>query len=54
VGFRRDIIADDDRGDAVPQLGHFATEFMPDNAGRMNALLRPFIPSINVGIGATE
>ena len=39
---------------SLPNGGHVAAEFVPGNERRMNAVLRPAVPVINMKIGAAN
>ena len=43
-----------DAGDFIAECGHLAAELMPWNQRRMNAVLRPAIPVVDVQVGAAD
>ena len=50
--FGRHIVANFDEGNIGADLHDFPAHFMSDNARRLNAAVGPFVPIVNVGIGA--
>jgi hypothetical protein len=54
MGFRGDILPHRDRCDTRPKLGDLSAQFMADDARRMDAVLRPLVPSIDVGVGSAQ
>ncbi len=41
-------------GDFIAERGHFAAELVPGNQRRMNPVLRPAVPVVNVQVGAAN
>ena len=41
-------------GDFVAERRHFSAEFVPGNERRMNAVLRPAVPVVDVQVGAAD
>src|SRR5437867_6252204 len=52
--FGSDIVSHLDRGDPGPEIDDMAAHLVPDDSRRMDPSLRPFIPTINVIIGAAQ
>ena len=52
--FGGDIVSHLDRGDPGAEIDDMAAHFVPNDSGRMDSSLRPFIPTINVIIGAAQ
>src|SRR5437870_940692 len=50
--FGCDVVAYLHRGDPRPEVDDMAAHLVPDDSRRMDSSLRPFIPTINVIIGA--
>src|SRR5438034_10255761 len=52
--FGGDIVSHFDRGHPGPEIDDMAAHLVPDDSRRMDSSLRPFIPTINVIIGAAQ
>ena len=49
-----DDLAWKDRGDAITQLHHLADELVPNHQRRVDGRLRPFVPALDVEVGAAD
>ena len=54
MDFRGDEVSFFHARDFAPVRGNFAAKFVAGNQRRMNAVLRPAVPVINVEIGAAD
>ncbi len=54
VRLGRDIVADGDHRDVRPDFHHFTAQLMADDAGRVNAALRPLVPSVDMVVGSAQ
>src|SRR5207248_915763 len=50
VRLRRHAVADFDRGYPLADRDNFAVHLMPENPGRLDALLGPIVPAIDVAV----
>ena len=54
VAFRADDLARVDRGDVLAQLDDFAHELMADDQTRLDGVLRPLVPRVDVEVRAAD
>ncbi len=54
VTFAGDEVADFEVGDVGADGGDFADEFVADDHGHRNGLLSPFVPLVDVDVGAAD